>query len=381
MESETTPEGYIVEKCGEAEAEEKNPEIFRFAKRMQIEPKIRNSPEKIEENRGFWRRIFEEKKITKVAAPMVDQSELAFRVLVRKYGAQLTYTPMIHAHLFVTDGTYRRNSMALIEKDRPIIVQFCANKVDTFLSACRLVEGHCDGVDLNLGCPQMVAKRGRYGSWLQDEIELICDMVEAVRDFCQLPISCKIRVRESREETVKYAKRLVEAGASMLTVHGRFREMKGAKTGLADWTRIRDVVDAIQKPYGIPIVANGNIQFPGDVERCIESTGAIAVMSAEGLLYNPLIFRDAGPCHVETWKIAKEYLELAKMYSAGASAMRAHVFRICHHSLLEYEDLRMRVSLEHRCEDFQKIVEELGRRYEQCSKISNFVSKCSKFQV
>ncbi|CAI2318287.1 unnamed protein product [Caenorhabditis sp. 36 PRJEB53466] len=369
MDGETAPEGHEIEKCGESEANEEEQttssecddplQIFRMPKRMNLGEKVKNSEEVIEKNRKFWRETLEKDRITKVLAPMVDQSELAFRMFGRKYGAQLTFTPMIHAHLFVNDGTYRRNSLAMVKADRPLIVQFCANKVDTFLSACRLVESVCDGVDLNLGCPQMVAKRGRYGSWLQDELDLICEMIRAVRDYCRLPVSCKIRVRESREQTVEYAKRLVQAGASMLTVHGRTRDMKGAETGLADWSRIRDVVEAVGGL--VPVLANGNIQFPGDVERCMTGTGAVAVMSAEGLLYNPLIFHDAN-AHVETWKIAAEYLEYARKFHAGTSAIRAHVFRICHHSLLEYEDLRMRVSLEHRIEDFENIVEELGKR-------------------
>ena len=66
-------------------------------------------------------------------------------------------------------------------------LQFCANKVETFLAACRLVEDVCDGVDLNLGCPQMVAKRGRYGSWLQDEVDLICEIIAELIQFCHIP--------------------------------------------------------------------------------------------------------------------------------------------------------------------------------------------------
>ncbi|PIO54367.1 dihydrouridine synthase, partial [Teladorsagia circumcincta] len=198
-------------------------------------------------------------------------------MFMRKHGAHITVTPMIHAHLFVNDTTYRRNSLALCEADRPLIVQFCANKPETFLAACRLVEGVCDGVDLNLGCPQMVAKKGRYGAYLQDEVDLVCSMVSAVRDFCALPVSCKIRIRDCPQQTIEYARRLVDAGATMLTVHGRTREMKGADTGLADWSRIREVVEAVD----VPVVANGNIQMPGDVERCLAETKAAAVMSAE----------------------------------------------------------------------------------------------------
>ncbi|KHJ83506.1 hypothetical protein OESDEN_16795 [Oesophagostomum dentatum] len=131
--------------------------------------------------------------------------------------------------------------------------------------------------------------------------------------------------------------------------------MKGVDTGLADWSRIREVVEAVD----VPVVANGNIQMPGDVERCLATTGAAAVMSAEGILYNPWLFADRNE---ESWIVAKEYLEYARRYQAGTSAIRAHIFRICHHSLLEHSDLRMRVSTEHGLDDYESIVEELRIR-------------------
>ncbi|EYC25587.1 hypothetical protein Y032_0011g1289 [Ancylostoma ceylanicum] len=329
--------------------------ILRLPKVITLEPAVKNTPEQISAKKSFWRDFMAKHKNVRIVAPMVDQSELAFRMFMRKYGAHITVTPMIHAHLFVNDPTYRRNSLALCEADRPLIVQFCANKPDTFLAACRLVEGICDGVDLNLGCPQMVAKKGRYGAYLQDEIDLVCSMVSAVRDYCTAPISCKIRIRDCPKQTLEYAHRLVEAGATMLTVHGRTREMKGVDTGLADWSRIRQVVEAVD----VPVVANGNIQMPGDVERCLAATGAAAVMSAEGILYNPMLFADRNE---ESWIVAKEYLEYARKYQAGTSAIRAHIFRICHHSLLEHSDLRMRVSTEHGLDDYESIVEELRIR-------------------
>lgn len=94
-------------------------------------------------------------------------------MMMRKNGAQLCYTPMIHANLFVNDHTYRRSAFSTVADDRPLIVQFCANDPQTLLKACRLVENFCDGVDLNLGCPQLIAKRGRYGAYLQVVFHLI----------------------------------------------------------------------------------------------------------------------------------------------------------------------------------------------------------------
>ncbi|VDM57436.1 unnamed protein product [Angiostrongylus costaricensis] len=325
-------------------------EIFHIPKKQTLDPPTRNSADQVVVSLVQILSAFN--GISKILSRC---SELAFRMLMRAHGAHITMTPMIHAHLFVYDHTYRTNSLTLCKADRPLIIQFCANKPDTFLTACRLVEGVCDGVDLNLGCPQMVAKKGRYGAYLQDEVDLVCSMVSAVRDFCLLPVSCKIRIRDCRKQTVDYARRLVDAGATMLTVHGRTREMKGADTGLADWSRIRDVVEAVD----VPVVANGNIQMPGDVERCIAETKAAAVMSAEGILHNPLLFMNKNE---ESWLVAKEYLAFARKYQAGTSSIRAHIFRICHHSLLEYSDLRLRVSTEHRLEDYESIVEEIRIR-------------------
>ncbi|PAV60196.1 hypothetical protein WR25_21451 [Diploscapter pachys] len=336
---------------------EKEHGIERLPKRIEPPEPYNCSQEEIEAKRRFWKDKLKELNITKIVAPMVDQSELPFRMMMRKHGAQLTFTPMIHAHLFVSNGTYRRYSLSYFHEDRPLIVQFCANKPETFLAACRLVEGVCDGVDLNLGCPQMVAKRGHYGAFLQDEVDLICSMVSSVRDHCKLPVSCKIRIRDDPKQTIEYACRLVQAGASMLTVHGRTREMKGQNTGLADWSRIKQVIDAMD----VPVLANGNIQMPGDVERCIAETGCAGVMSAEGILSNPYLFEDRTE---DAWKAAKEYLEFAKQYPPILSEARSHIFRICHHAVMENPELRDKLVRSHTLPEFEETIDELRKMTE-----------------
>ena len=108
-----------------------------------------------------------------------------------------------------------------------------------------------------------------------------------------MPVTAKIRILETKEKTLEYAKKVLSAGASILTVHGRTREMKGHKTGLADWSVIRYLRE--QLPKETVLFANGNILRKEDIDKCLKATGADGVMSAEGNLYDPAVFSEAPP--------------------------------------------------------------------------------------
>ncbi|EOD25157.1 hypothetical protein EMIHUDRAFT_43539, partial [Emiliania huxleyi CCMP1516] len=230
----------------------------------------------------WWRSIGSP---TRVLAPMVNQSELAFRLLARRHGAQLCYTPMLHAANFASDEVYRQDNFDPHPSDRPLVVQFCGDVPATLLAAARHVEARCDAVEINCGCPQGIARRGHYGAFLLDEPDLIVSMVSLLASQLSVPVLVKMRTAAEAaayKRTVELGLALQAAGCALLTLHGRTKEQRSMP---CDWRAIR----ALKRALSIPVVANGGVEAPEDVAACLSATEADGVMSSEAASDNPAI--------------------------------------------------------------------------------------------
>ncbi|KAM7250865.1 hypothetical protein ACFE04_022748 [Oxalis oulophora] len=288
---------------------------------------------RVEKAWAYWAKLGRPRFIV---APMVDNSELPFRLLCRKYGAQAAYTPMLHSRIFTETEKYRNEEFTTCQEDRPLFVQFCANDPDTLLAAAKRVEDSCDYVDINLGCPQRIARRGYYGAFLMDNLPLVKSLVEKLSQNLRVPVSCKIRLFPNIEDTIKYAKMLEDAGCALLAVHGRTRDQKDQRKIRADWNSIKIVKNSVR----IPVLANGNVRHIDDVKDCIKATGVEGVLSADTLLENPALFAGFRTAewvsdeegkkegNVDQADLLVDYLKFCEKHPVPWRMIRSHVHKL-----------------------------------------------------
>lgn len=217
--------------------------------------------------------------------------------------------------------------------DRPLIAQFAGDDPAVVVAAAKHIHKQVSACDLNLGCPQKIAKRGNYGAYLLPQREKVINVLKAMVDNLDCPVTCKIRRLKTDEETLDLCREIESTGVSMLTVHGRTVGSSKLYTGPCDW----EIISKIKQELTIPVVANGGISCRDDAVRCLEETGVDGVMSSEALLENPKLFDVQGdknfrenfiPSQIET---VREYIDIlqAQNYPKGLFAItRGHLFKM-----------------------------------------------------
>ncbi|TFK38166.1 tRNA-dihydrouridine synthase [Crucibulum laeve] len=225
-----------------------------------------------------------------IAAPMVNQSDLPFRLLVRKYGATLAYTQMLLPDRLLNDQEYleyhlRDLSSAAGGSERPVVVQLCGHDPETIVKAGRKLQGSCDAIDLNLGCPQEAARECRYGAYLlgQKDWPLLEEIVSDMSHSFTVPVSAKLRLCQPAPTTLDLAQRLEACGASWITLHARTVSARRRRQGTADLTKVKLLKDHLN----IPVISNGNVRVFSDLRKNLELTNSDGLMVGETLLGNP----------------------------------------------------------------------------------------------
>ncbi|XP_044750826.1 tRNA-dihydrouridine(20) synthase [NAD(P)+]-like [Coccinella septempunctata] len=265
-----------------------------------------------------------------ILAPMVRVGTLPMRILSLRYGADLVYTEELIDWKFLksvrvenqilqtvdfidpTDGTIIFRTCNTEKKK--VIVQLGTCDPERALKVAKMIENDVAGIDINMGCPKEFSLKGGMGAALLTQPERAKNILKTLVDNVSIPITCKIRVFESVEETVKLVNELVSTGISAIAIHGR------TKTERPQHFNRNETIKIIAQRVNIPVIANGGsreIEKYEDIHKFKEACGVSSVMIARAAEGNCSIFSKEGKKPLDD--VIIEYLRLCIEYDNSPS--------------------------------------------------------------
>lgn len=223
-------------------------------------------------------------------APMEDVTDLSFRLVCKKLGADVVYTEFVNSEGLVRGSEKTHKKLKISEDERPVGIQIYGGELNSMIEAAKIAEAeNPDIIDINAGCwVKKVVGCGAGSALIKNPVYLQTLVGEIVKTV-KLPVTVKTRIGwdENDMRIVEIAQRLQDVGVAALTIHCRTRKM--GHRGDPDWSWINEVKEKVS----IPIVLNGGVFSADDVKKAFEQTNADAVMIARGAIGNPWIFSEA----------------------------------------------------------------------------------------
>ena len=224
-------------------------------------------------------------------APMEDVTDPSFRLMCKRFGADMVYTEFVSSDALVRNVNSTMRKLQVSDQERPVAIQIYGKDPQTMAEAARMCEqAHPDIIDINFGCPvKKVAGKGA-GAGLLKDIPRMLEITKAVVDAVKVPVTVKTRLGWDMENRniVDIAEALQDQGIAALTIHGRTRSQM--YTGEADWILIAAVKN--NPRMHIPIIGNGDITSAEICRQRFEETGVDAVMIGRASFGRPWIFKE-----------------------------------------------------------------------------------------
>ncbi|EMR08175.1 hypothetical protein PNEG_03348 [Pneumocystis murina B123] len=262
-----------------------------------------------------------EKRPLYISGPMVRYSKLPFRSLVRIYGVDLAYTPMMVAKEFLFHSNARYCDFSTNLDDRPVVSQFASNDPIILGRAVEIISNYVDGISLNCGCPQSWVCQEGLGAHLMHDLQNVCEMVKAVKERCgrQMCVEVKIRIHGDLRKTVDWAQKVQAAGIDYIVVHGRRRNQRSSEPVNLN------AIKLIKESLNIPVVANGDVFTFSDVNNIAKYTNADGIMSSRGILANPALFSGFDTC---PWSAIERFIEYSLSYGLNFHLFKYHILKM-----------------------------------------------------
>ena len=219
-------------------------------------------------------------------APMAGITDTVLRSMVRQVNKEcLLVTEMLSSEALVNNP--HAKILESVETESPLAFQLSGHKPHLMAKAAKILEKRADFIDINMGCPVKKVVCGGDGSGLMKTPQLAADIVKAIRDNIEKPVTVKFRLGWTMDTKnfVEFGKLMEEAGAAAITLHARTRSQMYADK--ADWAEIAKLV----KEVNIPVYANGDIISIESAIDCLKLSNADGIAIGRGTLGNPYLFK------------------------------------------------------------------------------------------
>lgn len=222
-------------------------------------------------------------------SPMAGVTDFTFRRLIKKRGGVgMTVSEFISVEGMTRNSPQSMRMMRFLEEERPFAVQIFGSNTRRMAMAAEMAEEiGADILDVNCGCPApKVVKKGG-GSGLLRDLPLLEIILKEIKSAISIPLTLKIRAGFSNADIncVEVAKLAEQCGVEHIALHGRTREQR--YTGLADWSLVKAVKDAVT----IPVSGNGDVTSVEDALSRFRASGCDGILIGRGAMQNPWLFR------------------------------------------------------------------------------------------